>query len=698
MSSAFLSKPMAEKITQAAEVDLSVKGTESVKSLKAEMREAKEEAIRAAREFGSFSPQAIEAQKRFAQLKDEVEDFGHRIKALNPDKFSRIQTAALGISHGFSAAQGAVALFGAESENVNKLLAQTQGAMALSQGLQGLGDAKQGLLALAGSIKGPVISAFTTLGGAARMIGGALGLGLIVSVVSLVIDNFKEIQRWVRNLIQAIPGLSAVVNALGEAYDWVVSKLQAFTDAVGLTNSAVDAQVEALEKNSEAAKRQAEIDEALGKDTYKQRKQILQDELEALQLKGAEEKEILEKQHEIRLLDAKNQKEVADKAAEEKAKQAEADKARADKAAQEWQQRAEAAKSAQKELQKELELIRLDERSRELRELELWKEEQAQILRKAGQSQATLEALFREKESDLREKWRAEDLKKAEEAEKQKNEALKKAAEERIKAADDEYQQTQANTLEFFNRKKLDLLADLESGKITRQEYGQALQDLDLSRMQKQLLDAQDYNKNATDLEIQLAEARKSQADKSAQEQIEALQREQEARRQLMGSIIEGVQALGNFLTSEEGKRAKLSKAAALAQIAIDTAQAISSLVKNSEANPANAVTGGIAGIAQFAAGLARIFVNINKARELLKAPAGPAPGGAGSAPGPGGRSSAPPQFEQLGQDIRIQRLSSGGSSGGSGGSGQQKVPVVEFADIRRVARRVQITENAGDL
>lgn len=688
---------MAGKITQAAEVDLEVKGTASVKSIKQELREAKEEAIQAARQFGEFSPQALKAQQRFADLKDEVEDFGHRIKALNPDKFSRIQTAALGISHGFTAAQGAVALFGAESENVNKLLAQTQGAMALSQGLQGLGDAKQGLLALAGTIKNNVIGAFTSLQGAARALGGAAGIGIIVLVVQLVINHFQNVKKWVTNLVNSIPGLTAVVQGLGEAWDWVAGKLQALGDAIGVTNSKLDAQIEQMEANTEAAKRQAEIDEALGKNTAEQRKKILNDELTALKLKGADEKEILAKQHEIRLLDAKIQKELADETAKEEERKRQEEKARADKAAQEWTQRSESAKSAQKELQKELELIRLDERGREIRELEMWRDEQARILRAGNQSLSNLNALYLEKEAEIKAKWREEDTKAEEEAQKKQLDAARKAAEERIRLAEEEFTKQQANTDAYFKAEKLQLLNSLQSGRITKQEYNEAIQRLDLERAQRQLQDARDYNKDATDLEIQLAEATLAISEKTSAERIANQQKEQEARRQIVGSIIEGAQALGNILAGEEGKRAKIAKAAALAQIAVDTAQAISALVKNSEANPLNGPTGGIAGIAQFAAGMARIFVNINKARELLKAGSqGPAPaGGGGNPPGPGG-GPRPPQFQQIGQDIRIQRLSNSGGSGGSGGI--QKIPVVEYSDIRRVARRVQITEEAGVL
>jgi hypothetical protein len=55
-----------------------------------------------------------------------------------------------------------------------------------------------------------------------------------------------------------------------------------------------------------------------------------------------------------------------------------------------------------------------------------------------------------------------------------------------------------------------------------------------------------------------------------------------------------------------------------LTQIGIDTAQAISALVKNSEQNPFNAWTFGSAGLTQFLAGMVRITANIANAKRLL--------------------------------------------------------------------------------
>ena len=62
----------------------------------------------------------------------------------------------------------------------------------------------------------------------------------------------------------------------------------------------------------------------------------------------------------------------------------------------------------------------------------------------------------------------------------------------------------------------------------------------------------------------------------------------------------------------------EIQRALTLAQIAVDTAKAISSLVAASAGNPTNAVTFGAAGAAQFAAGAIQIAANMAQAIALL--------------------------------------------------------------------------------
>ena len=118
------------------------KGTDNTEkktqSLKGRLRELKEQlsALEGAGEDGTqaFQKLSIEAGK----LQDQIGDTQERVKVLASDtfKFDAAVGAVKGLAGGFAIAQGAAALFGTESEELNKTIAKTQGALALLSGLQ----------------------------------------------------------------------------------------------------------------------------------------------------------------------------------------------------------------------------------------------------------------------------------------------------------------------------------------------------------------------------------------------------------------------------------------------------------------------------------------------------------------------------------------------------------------------------------
>jgi hypothetical protein len=117
---------------------------EGFDSLRSQLREATMEAQKLSQQFGQFSPQALEAAQKVADIKDQIDDVNGSINALTgAGKIQAFGKAVGTIAGGFTAAQGALALFGGESEDLQKTLVKLQGAMALSQGLAALEDAGQ---------------------------------------------------------------------------------------------------------------------------------------------------------------------------------------------------------------------------------------------------------------------------------------------------------------------------------------------------------------------------------------------------------------------------------------------------------------------------------------------------------------------------------------------------------------------------
>jgi hypothetical protein len=121
--------------------DSTQKVVNSNKSLKAQMKEATIELIQAQQKFGDYSKEALSAAKNLAQLRDKIAEASETANLFDPGKkFQAVAGAVSAMASGFAVAQGAMGLFGAESEEVEKTLLKVQSAMALSQGLSTIAD------------------------------------------------------------------------------------------------------------------------------------------------------------------------------------------------------------------------------------------------------------------------------------------------------------------------------------------------------------------------------------------------------------------------------------------------------------------------------------------------------------------------------------------------------------------------------
>lgn len=125
-------------------INVDAKGADkSVGSIKKQLKEATNELIAMREKFGDSSTEAVNAAKKVAELKDAIGDAKAMTDAFDPDaKFKAFGAALQGVAGGFSAVQGAQALFGSESEAVAQTLAKVQGAMALSQGINSVLQAR----------------------------------------------------------------------------------------------------------------------------------------------------------------------------------------------------------------------------------------------------------------------------------------------------------------------------------------------------------------------------------------------------------------------------------------------------------------------------------------------------------------------------------------------------------------------------
>lgn len=146
---------MAEKRT----IELEVK--DNVKSLKAQYKEAVVELQRVSAAYGETSDEAIRAAKAAAQLKDQIGFTNDMVNSFNPDgKFNALSKSFGGVLDGFQAVEGGLGLIGVEGEAVQEAMLRVQSAMAFSQGIQGVLEAKDSFKQLGTVVKDVVLGLF----------------------------------------------------------------------------------------------------------------------------------------------------------------------------------------------------------------------------------------------------------------------------------------------------------------------------------------------------------------------------------------------------------------------------------------------------------------------------------------------------------------------------------------------------------
>ena len=160
------------------------------KSLKSQYKEAVQELQKVSAQYGETSQQAVKAAKAAAELKDQIGFSKDLVDSFNPDaKFNSLSKSVGGVLDGFQAFEGALGLIGVESEALQETMLRVQSAMALSQGIQGLMEAKDSFKQL-GAV---AMNALKGIRGALA----ATGIGLFVVALGTVVAYWDDIKEAV---------------------------------------------------------------------------------------------------------------------------------------------------------------------------------------------------------------------------------------------------------------------------------------------------------------------------------------------------------------------------------------------------------------------------------------------------------------------------------------------------------------------
>ena len=260
-------------------INVTGNASESVGSLKKQLREAQNEVAALSDKFGATSKEAIEAAKRAAELRDRIGDARALTEAFNPDaKFKALSASLSGVAGGFAAVQGAIGLFGTESKELEKQLLRVQSALALSQGLQSIGESIDSFKQLGAVIQSTTV--FTKANALANSVTAATmkALGIAVDTTS---TSFKVLKGAI-----AATGIGLLIVAIGE----LASAFSSYTTKAERAKEAQDKLNQSIKSGAEVAL-QAELQ------FIENERQL---EIARAKNRGASEKEIFELEQSFR--------------------------------------------------------------------------------------------------------------------------------------------------------------------------------------------------------------------------------------------------------------------------------------------------------------------------------------------------------------------------------------------------------------
>jgi hypothetical protein len=252
-------------------------------SLKAQLREMIQQLAQMKVEGKDNTDQYRALAQQAGQLKDAIGDANQEVKNFGSDTstFDGLIQSVQGLAGGFAVAQGAQALFGDESEELQKTLLKVNAAMAILQGLQQIqivlqkeSAASQVLNNVALKAYNFIIGTSTGLTKAFRIALAATGVGLLVIGIYELVQAFKssnnEMEEANRLLEEQERSLSSVNDLIQRRTDIEIARLKASDaaesailaatgrslvaqrEALLMSNKTLAAQRDALDTTSEA--------------------------------------------------------------------------------------------------------------------------------------------------------------------------------------------------------------------------------------------------------------------------------------------------------------------------------------------------------------------------------------------------------------------------------------------------------------
>jgi hypothetical protein len=709
-------------INEAVNIGINVDGTASVQQasnayedLGDAVAKTQLEAEKLAQQFGINDARTQEAIKTAGKYKQQMEQLDFAIDAAKGGS-DQLFRATQGVVAGFEVAAGAMALFGSESEELQKILIKVQGAMALSQGLKDLNEFSPAIKNVASAFSGILTKAVQGFSKASKAAMAATGIGLLVVAVASLVEYWDDIKEAVngvsseqKDLVKEqqksadlaskqLDNISAQENILKQQgkteEDILKMKIAATKNAITALEAQLTTQQEMKKSQIDAAKRNKAIlqgiiqfislpltgllmtvdavGKAFGKDFGLNEK--FSGGLASLVFdpKAVEEeadKTIQTTQDNLNKLknsvagyemqvtqvrkdNLQKQRDASNKAFEDEVK-----KLDEQYKIRQTKINQDYANGLISKDQQEIQLLQLEEKRLNA---------QLDLAQKNKKSTTEIDAAIVANKIALNEK----SVKSTQMTEDEILKFKKEAHDKELQGLD-----------EFYKKKELKLKQDYANGLITKQQFDTQSLELERQRLANALQIAKDNGQSTTEIEAQIAENKINIDDnvKASKQSVADLEQQ----------IFDNSQALANAVISLAGEQSKIGKAVALASIAADTAKALSGALSNANnpASPDNIATGGLAAIPKYIALATTILTNSKRAYDIIKAPA---PSGATASGGGASLAAATsvPTFQAPSVRLGVQ---------GEQFTQVNRVYVTE-ADISGTQNRVKVTEGISTI
>jgi hypothetical protein len=278
-------------IVEAINIPIGVTGQETVQQaansyedLGDAVAKTQREAERLALQYGVNDAKTQEAIVSAAKYKRQLDQLDTSIN-LNTSSMELLLSITQSLVGGFTAAIGATAIFGAESEDLQRLLVKVQGALAFSEGLNTLRE---------------------------QLPTAVTGLTSKFRTFNITVNTTNKLLKGL-----GVGALLVGIGLLIKYMDTVVAKFKEWGDALGITNFALKEQVKSQQQIVDETERQIALNEALGKSEEEILKQKIElakesEKLAQLQLEYAQfQKEGVEEATQA-TLDAANNTKIAE--------------------------------------------------------------------------------------------------------------------------------------------------------------------------------------------------------------------------------------------------------------------------------------------------------------------------------------------------------------------------------------------------